>query len=90
MMFCRRTKAASSKLEALIVHRGRPLMVVSDSGTELTSRAILHWRNTTLPEHRPLVLEEAPGVGLRGASVRRKAGLRVELAPGAYAYSFGR
>ena len=31
------------ELDALIAHRGRPLMVVSDNGTELTSTAILRW-----------------------------------------------
>jgi putative transposase len=32
------------ELDALIAARGRPLMVVSDNGTELTSRAILQWQ----------------------------------------------
>ena len=32
------------ELDALIAVRGQPLMVVSDNGTELTSRAILHWQ----------------------------------------------
>ncbi len=32
------------ELDALIALRGRPLMVVSDNGTELTSRAILQWQ----------------------------------------------
>lgn len=31
------------ELEALIAVRGRPLLVVSDNGTELTSTAILRW-----------------------------------------------
>ncbi len=31
------------ELDALIAFRGRPRMVVSDNGTELTSRAILQW-----------------------------------------------
>lgn len=31
------------ELDALIARRGRPLMVVSDNGTELTSTAILRW-----------------------------------------------
>ncbi len=31
------------ELDALIAVRGRPLMVVSDNGTELTSTAILRW-----------------------------------------------
>ncbi len=32
------------ELDAIIALRGRPLMVVSDNGTELTSRAILQWQ----------------------------------------------
>jgi putative transposase len=31
------------ELDALILARGRPAMIVSDNGTELTSMAILHW-----------------------------------------------
>ncbi len=33
------------ELEALIAWRGAPLMIVSDNGTELTSRAVLDWTN---------------------------------------------
>src|SRR5881227_1220806 len=32
------------ELEGLTSERGRPLMIVSDNGTELTSRAILQWQ----------------------------------------------
>jgi len=32
------------ELDALIITRARPLMIVSDNGTELTSRAILQWQ----------------------------------------------
>jgi len=32
------------ELDALVEGRGRPLMIVSDNGTELTSRAILQWQ----------------------------------------------
>ena len=32
------------ELDTLIAQRGKPLMVVSDNGTELTSRAILEWQ----------------------------------------------
>lgn len=35
------------ELDALIARRGRPLMIVSDNGTELTSRAVLEWTNRT-------------------------------------------
>jgi putative transposase len=33
------------ELDALIASRGRPTMIVSDNGTELTSRSILDWTN---------------------------------------------
>lgn len=36
-------RRVARELNALIVNRGRPLMVVSDNGTELTSTAILQW-----------------------------------------------
>jgi putative transposase len=32
------------ELDKLIIERSRPLMIVSDNGTELTSRAILQWQ----------------------------------------------
>ncbi len=32
------------ELDAIVETRGRPLMIVSDNGTELTSRAILQWQ----------------------------------------------
>jgi putative transposase len=35
------------ELDALIARRGRPAMIVSDNGTELTSRAVLAWTNRT-------------------------------------------
>jgi len=35
------------ELTALIARRGKPLMVVSDNGTELTSTAILRWSQKT-------------------------------------------
>jgi putative transposase len=38
------------ELDALIALRGRPLMVVSDNDTELTSRAILRWQEDTQVE----------------------------------------
>jgi putative transposase len=34
-------------LDAVIARRGRPTMIVSDNGTELTSRAVLEWTNRT-------------------------------------------
>ena len=38
------------ELDALVTTRGRPLMIVSDNGTELTSRAILHWQEDQVVE----------------------------------------
>jgi putative transposase len=35
------------ELDALIATRGRPATIVSDNGTELTSRAVLEWTNKT-------------------------------------------
>ena len=35
------------ELEALIVPRSKPLTIVSDNGTEMTSRAVLEWTNRT-------------------------------------------
>jgi len=35
------------ELEALVARRGRPATIVSDNGSELTSRAVLEWTNTT-------------------------------------------
>ena len=33
------------ELEVLIARRGRPAVIVSDNGTEMTSRAVLEWCN---------------------------------------------
>ena len=35
------------ELDVLVVRRGRPAMIVSDNGTEMTSRAMLEWTNRT-------------------------------------------
>ncbi len=35
------------ELDAIIQRRGKPLMVVSDNGTELTSHAVLRWQQDT-------------------------------------------
>jgi putative transposase len=35
------------ELDALTARRGRPVMIVSDNGSELTSRAVLEWTNRT-------------------------------------------
>jgi putative transposase len=31
------------ELDAIVAVRGRPAMIVSNNGTELTSRVVLHW-----------------------------------------------
>ena len=40
-------RPAVRELDTLIAARGRPTMIVSDNGTELTSRAVLEWTNKT-------------------------------------------
>ncbi len=35
------------ELDAIIVRRGQPKMIVSDNGSEMTSRAVLEWTNKT-------------------------------------------
>ena len=35
------------ELDALIARRGKPALIVSDNGTEMTSRAMLEWANRT-------------------------------------------
>ena len=35
------------ELDALIAQRGKPALIVSDNGTEMTSRAMLEWANRT-------------------------------------------
>jgi putative transposase len=35
------------ELDVLIAARGKPVMIVSDNGTEMTSRAVLEWTNRT-------------------------------------------
>ena len=35
------------ELDALIARRGRPITIVNDNGTEMTSRAMLEWTNRT-------------------------------------------
>lgn len=35
------------ELDALVARRGRPAVIVSDNGAEMTSRAVLDWTNRT-------------------------------------------
>jgi putative transposase len=44
------------ELDGLIAQRGKPLTVVSDNGTEMTSRAILDWAQ---PDRGRLALHRA-------------------------------
>lgn len=53
------------ELDALIARRGRPAMIVSDNGTELTSRAVLDWTNRTGVEWHYI----APGKPVQNAFV---------------------
>jgi putative transposase len=53
------------ELDTLIATRGRPLTIVSDNGTELTSRAVLEWTNRTRLEWHYI----APGKPTQNAFV---------------------
>lgn len=66
------------ELDALIVRRGRPLMIVSDKGTELTSRAVLEWTNRTGVEWHYI----APGKPTQNASSRASTRFRDECLNG--------
>lgn len=37
-------RRVARELDRIIAYRGRPLMIVSDNGTELTSHAVLYWQ----------------------------------------------
>lgn len=54
------------ELDAIAQARGQPLMIVSDNGTELTSRAILQWQEDNCVEWHC----NAPGNPPRTASSR--------------------
>jgi putative transposase len=53
------------ELDTLTARRGRPAMIVSDNGTELTSRAVLEWTNRTGVEWHYI----APGKPVQNAFV---------------------
>ena len=64
------------ELDAAIARRGRPMMIVSDNGTELTSMAILRWSQLTRIEWHYI----APGKPQQNAFVESFNGrLRDEL-----------
>ena len=64
------------ELTALIERRGKPGMIVSDNGTELTSNAILRWRS----EHRIEWHYIAPGKPMQNGFVESFNGrMRDEL-----------
>ncbi len=50
-------RRVARELDRIIVGRGKPLMIVSDNGTELTSHAILRWQ----AEHAVAWPDIAPG-----------------------------
>lgn len=52
-------------LDDLVASRGRPAMIVSDNGTELTSRAVLDWTNRTVVDWHYI----APGKPTQSAFV---------------------
>ena len=63
-------------LDAIIARRGRPLSIVSDNGTELTSMAILGWSQETLVDWHYI----APGKPTQNAFIESFNGrLRDEL-----------
>ena len=53
------------ELEAIIANRGKPAMIVSDNGTELTSNAVLRWA----AEHKIEWHYIAPGKPMQNAFV---------------------
>jgi putative transposase len=53
------------ELDALIARRGRPATIVSDNGSELTSRAVLEWTNRSGVEWHYI----APGKPIQNAFV---------------------
>ncbi len=64
------------ELDTVITRRGRPLMIVSDNGTEFTSMAILRWSQQTRVEWHYI----APGKPQQNAFVESFNGrLRDEL-----------
>jgi putative transposase len=71
-------------LNTLIERRGKPLMVVSDNGTELTSHAVLRWQQDTGVEWHYI----APGKPIQNAFVESLNGrfrdecLNEHLVPG--------
>ena len=58
------------ELDALIARRGKPLTIVSDNGTEMTSRALLEWTNRTGVDWHYI----APGKPIQNAFVESPNG----------------
>ena len=65
------------ELDDVIARRGRPAMIVSDNGIELTSRAVLEWTNRT----GTLWHYIAPGKPTQNALVEAFIGKRTTSAP---------
>ena len=69
-------RRVTRELTALIERRGKPAMIVSDNGTELSSNAILRWCS----EHRVEWHYIAPGKPMRNGFVESYNGrMRYEL-----------
>ena len=69
-------KRLARELDAIIARRGKPVTIVSDNGTEMTSRAILDWANRTRVEWHYI----APGKPMQNAFIESFNGrLRDEL-----------
>jgi putative transposase len=67
------------ELDALIARRGKPALIVSDNGTEMTSRAILEWTNRTgVAWH--YIAPASPGITSRRASRSRTASSKASTA----------
>ena len=70
-------RRVARELDAIIAQRGRPDMIVSDNGTELTSNAVLGWADDRrgLALHRP---GQAPAERLQRELQRSAAGRAAE------------
>jgi hypothetical protein len=76
-------RGVTCELDAIVAARRKPLMIISDNGTELTSHAILRWQEergsdgtTSRPESRSRTpLSKAPmGASGRSASTNTSSG----------------
>jgi putative transposase len=69
-------RRVARELDAIVAARSKPLMIVSDNGTELTSHAIMRWQ-----EERGVVWHHiSPGKPVQNAFVRASTGASVTSA----------